>query len=79
MRALPNMQVIVPADAIEAEKAIWAVAAQKGPAYLRLGRAPVPVIYPEEAEFELGGRLLCCVKAGKQLLLLVELWWLKVC
>ncbi|HHX95963.1 MAG TPA: transketolase family protein [Clostridia bacterium] len=54
MRALPNMQVIVPADAIEAEKAIWAVAAQKGPAYLRLGRAPVPVIYPEEAEFELG-------------------------
>src|SRR5512140_1399549 len=42
MRAIPNMTVIVPADAVETREAIKAAAAYKGPVYIRLGRNKVP-------------------------------------
>ncbi|WP_320129185.1 transketolase C-terminal domain-containing protein [uncultured Sphaerochaeta sp.] len=42
MRALPNMQVIVPADASQAEKALEYALAQKGPVYIRLNRNAMP-------------------------------------
>jgi len=54
MRALPNMCVIVPCDAIEAKKATIASASWKGPVYLRLGRSGVPVITKEESDFKIG-------------------------
>jgi transketolase len=54
MRSLPNMTVIAPADGVEAEKAVSAVAQYEGPVYLRLGRSAVPVIYGEEHEFKIG-------------------------
>jgi len=38
MRVLPNITVIMPADAYETEKAIEAVLAHKGPVYVRLSR-----------------------------------------
>jgi transketolase len=54
MRSLPNMTVIVPADAIDTAGAIQAAAAYNGPVYIRLGRLDVPVILPEDYRFELG-------------------------
>lgn len=54
MRAVPNMTVIVPADAVEAEKAVFAAADHPGPVYLRFGRAAVPVIFDESYEFKIG-------------------------
>jgi transketolase len=54
MRAIPNMTVIVPADAAETRKAIRAVAAHKGPVYVRLGRNKVPAIFPDDCYFEIG-------------------------
>jgi transketolase len=54
MRAIPNMTVIVPADAAETRKAIRAVAEHKGPAYVRLGRNKVPTIFEEDYNFEIG-------------------------
>ena len=54
MRSLPNMTVIAPADVVEAEKAVSAVAEYEGPVYLRLGRAAVPVIYDENHKFQIG-------------------------
>jgi len=54
MRALPNMKVIVPADYFEAAAAVRAVSAIDGPAFVRLGRAPVPAVFDESYEFELG-------------------------
>jgi transketolase len=55
MRAIPNMTVINPADAISAEALIYAASEYKGPVYIRLGRAKVPVIYnKEDYEFEIG-------------------------
>ncbi len=54
MRALPNMTVIVPADGIEAEKAVLAAAELEGPVYIRLGRSAVPVLYQEDYNFKPG-------------------------
>ncbi|MEA3238382.1 MAG: transketolase family protein [Candidatus Bipolaricaulota bacterium] len=55
MRVLPNMTVIVPADAVEATAVTRFVAKyDEGPVYVRLARAKFPVILPEDYEFELG-------------------------
>jgi len=54
MRVLPNMTVIVPSDAVQTGWAVRIAAEQKGPFYLRLGRASVPTLYDEDADFELG-------------------------
>jgi len=55
MRVLPNMRVIVPADAVEAAAVTRFVAGyDEGPVYVRLARAPFPVIHEEPMEFELG-------------------------
>lgn len=54
MRAIPNMTVIVPADATETRKAIRAVAQYNGPVYVRLGRNKVPSIFQEDYDFQIG-------------------------
>jgi len=54
MRAVPNMTVLVPSDAVQTAWAVNAAAALDGPVYMRLGRAPVPVIYGEGQEFAIG-------------------------
>lgn len=54
MRALPNMQVIVPADMHEAFRATLAIAQTGKPAYLRLGREKMPVFTTSETPFEIG-------------------------
>ncbi len=53
-RALPNMVVISPTDAIEAKKATIAIAKDLRPCYLRLGREKVPVITTENTPFQIG-------------------------
>lgn len=54
VRALPNLTVIVPADAHETRKATVASAQIKGPVYLRFNREKTPVITTEEANFKIG-------------------------
>ncbi|MDI6712060.1 MAG: transketolase C-terminal domain-containing protein [Anaerosomatales bacterium] len=54
MRVLPGMRVLVPADVNAAAAAIRLAATTPGPFYVRLGRAPVPVIYPAEVEAAVG-------------------------
>lgn len=54
MRILPNMTVLIPADAIEAKKATIAAARHKGPVYIRLGRNPAPIITKEGDPFIIG-------------------------
>ena len=54
MRALPNMTVIVPADAAETVSVINTVVDQKGPVYVRLGRAKVPCVMPDDYKFTPG-------------------------
>ncbi len=52
--SLPGVNVIVPADGIETGKAIEFAAETSGPFYIRLGRPKVPVIFPEDYQFQLG-------------------------
>ena len=54
MRVLPNMTVIVPADAHETRQVIRTVADYVGPVYVRLGRAKVPIVMPEDYQFQIG-------------------------
>jgi transketolase len=54
MRVLPNMTVIVPADAVETKKAVFAITEYQGPVYMRLGRSGIPVIFDDSYEFEIG-------------------------
>jgi transketolase len=54
MRILPNMTVIVPADAVETEKAVFAAVEYEGPIYIRLARAKFPIVYPDGYEFKIG-------------------------
>lgn len=55
MRSIPGMTVICPADDIETEAAIKAVAEYNGPCYVRLGRSAVSTINDNaEYKFEIG-------------------------
>lgn len=54
MRALPNMQVIVPADVDQAKKATLALAKDPKPSYLRLARANSPIFTTEKTPFTIG-------------------------
>jgi transketolase len=55
MRSIPNMIVINPADAVETEAAILAIAEYNGPCYVRLGRLAVSVINDsDDYKFEIG-------------------------
>ena len=54
MRALPNMAVVVPADAVETKKVIAEASLVQGPWYVRLSRIPTPVVLDEGYVFKLG-------------------------
>ncbi|TCS79958.1 transketolase family protein [Pectinatus cerevisiiphilus] len=54
MRSVPNMVVLVPADAKETEMAIKAAIAYKGPVYLRISRIAVPDIHGDDYKFCIG-------------------------
>ncbi len=54
MRVLPKMVVVVPCDAIEAEKATVAVAFNDQPSYIRLGREKSAVFTTVDSPFEIG-------------------------
>lgn len=54
MRVLPNMTVIVPADAEETRQAVQVAAEMQGPVYIRLGRPGVPVLFNNEYKFAIG-------------------------
>jgi transketolase len=62
MRALPNMTVLAPADAVEAEAMIrWAVD-HDGPLYLRLARDAVADVFDADYRYEHGKPIL--LRAG---------------
>ena len=59
-RTIPNMTVIMPADAVAARKLVRAAAEHDGPVYLRFTRDKVPVIYGDDETFEIGKAKLLC-------------------
>jgi transketolase len=74
MRTLPNMTVVDVADAVETEQAVRALADRPGPAYLRLRRGEIPVVFEDDHEFSLdraqvlrSGDDVCIVASGMML------------
>ena len=53
-RALPNMVVLQPSDAIEAEKMVYALSKYNGPSYMRIHRNAVPFLHNQNFKFEIG-------------------------
>jgi transketolase len=54
-RAMPNLVVVDPCDALDIEQAVPAIAAHHGPVYMRLLRGSVPLVLDEyDYRFELG-------------------------
>lgn len=54
MRSIPNMVVVVPADAASTEVITEKIIEYEGPVYLRLGRGPVAKVFDEDYSFEIG-------------------------
>ncbi|MGD0779946.1 MAG: transketolase family protein [Dehalococcoidales bacterium] len=52
--SLPGFTVIVPTDGIETAQAIRAVAAHKGPCYVRLIRGKLPLVFDNNYKFDIG-------------------------
>lgn len=70
LRTIPNMTVIMPADYWAARKLVWAAAEMNGPVYLRFTRDAIPVIYDENAQFEIGKANL--LKDGKDVAIIAN-------
>jgi len=54
MRVIPGMKVVSPADDVSARALLKELFEENGPAYVRLGRSGVPVVYDEGTEFHVG-------------------------
>lgn len=54
MRAMPNMAVVVPGDAVEVGQAIRAALRRPGPTYVRICRNPTPVLFEGQPPLEIG-------------------------
>lgn len=54
MRTIPGMVVVNPADGVSTKLLLRLVTSWNGPVYVRLGRAPVPMIYRDDDVLTLG-------------------------
>jgi transketolase len=54
IRALPNMTVLNPMDAVELQKMMPVLIKYQGPVYLRINRNDLPVYTSRDGEFEIG-------------------------
>ncbi len=54
LRAIHNITVVAPADNFETREAIHAAYAAPHPVYIRLGKAAMPHVHPEDVPFALG-------------------------
>jgi transketolase len=64
MRAIPNLTVVVPADAVELRQAMRAIVGYEGPTYLRVARDEYPILFGPEYAFKIGRS--CILAEGKE-------------
>jgi transketolase len=69
MRVIPNMSVLVPADAVETRSMVRYLANEHvGPAFMRLGRPRFPVVLPEDYTYKFGRA--CLLREGSDVSLI---------
>ena len=54
MRSIPGLTVLSPSDPVTTRQAVLALAEREGPAYMRLGRNPSPVVHTADVDFQVG-------------------------
>lgn len=54
LRALPGLDIVVPADRLETQQAVRLAARQEHPVYLRIGRTAVPDVNPPDSQLTRG-------------------------
>jgi transketolase len=54
LRAINNIDIVVPADNFETRSAVLAAASRNRPVYLRFGKAPLYDLHPRDADFAVG-------------------------
>ena len=54
MRAIPNMKVLVPVDAVQTRQMVKAMVETPGPIYIRINRNDLPILTAESDAFEIG-------------------------
>ena len=55
MRAIANSTVLYPSDGVSAERMVQLAANQPGIVYIRTTRPKIPILYPNDEAFEVGG------------------------
>ncbi|MDO8183863.1 MAG: transketolase C-terminal domain-containing protein [bacterium] len=70
-RAIPRLEVIVPCDAVEAEKATLATAKTIAPTYIRLAREKTPLITTIETPFAISKANLLWISKEPQVTIIV--------
>ncbi len=66
LRAIPDLELYVPSDAVQAVAIMKSIINSSKAAYIRIGRGKVPVIYETESEAYSQGRMNC-VRKGTDL------------
>jgi transketolase len=54
MRTIPNIKILIPADAVATEVITAVIANDYGPAYIRLGKGPVRKVFDTSYQFQIG-------------------------
>lgn len=54
IRTIPGVTIINPGDPVTIRKAVHAMIKHVGPCYLKIGNPKMPVLYPEDVDFQLG-------------------------
>jgi transketolase len=60
LRAIPNIDILVPADNFETREAVIAAAQSKKPVYLKFGKKAMPILPRIENSFETGKASIIC-------------------
>jgi transketolase len=60
LRAMPNMVIVSPVDAVEMRAALKTIVEYDGPVYLRVSSDPAPVIMPDDYKFVIGKSVVLC-------------------
>jgi transketolase len=68
IRTIPGVTIINPGDPVTIRKAVHAMINHIGPCYLKIGSPKMPVLYPEDIEFNLGKGLV--VQDGRDVALI---------
>lgn len=71
MRSIPNMTVLVPADALETYQVIKAAVDYEGPVYIRMGRLAVPVLF-EEGDYSFAIGKANIIRDGKDVTIIAN-------